>query len=88
MTRLLSLEIPFGRKQYTALVSVKEHGGDICCTVRYIDKELRHILSGDQLVFCAGEGLKEPGHLPNEHAESLYRSTTSALRAHVLQNKA
>lgn len=79
MARLFSLDVPFENRHYTALVSVDERGEDISCTVRYIDKKIRHILPGDQLVFCLKGGLKEPKHLPGELAQSLFQSTTSAL---------
>lgn len=83
MARLFSITIPFKNKQYTALVSLKEQGHDLCCFVRYIDKQLRYILPGDQLIFSLQEGLKQPKHLPDELAESLVISTTNAIAQHL-----
>jgi hypothetical protein len=82
MARLFSININFENKEYFVLVNVKEVGHDICCLVRYIDKGLRHILPGDLLEFSLEEGLKQPRELPNELAQNLVMSTTSALSNH------
>lgn len=66
----------------TALVSVQERGHDIYCTVRYIEKHVKHVMPGDQLVFSLQEGLKQPRNLPDELAETLFLSTTAALTNH------
>ncbi|OLY91725.1 hypothetical protein SAMN05444008_10318 [Cnuella takakiae] len=83
MARLFSIDIPFENKHYTALVSVKEHGPDLYCTVRYIEKDLRHILSGDQLVISLKDGLKQPCHLPSELAHNLFQCTAQVLNQHL-----
>ena len=87
MARIFSIDVPFQNKHYTALVSIKDQGSDIYCSVRYIDKGIKHILSGDQLVFSLQEGLKQPKSLPSELAESLFLCTTNALNNH-LTNRA
>ncbi|WP_132053021.1 hypothetical protein [Pseudocnuella soli] len=79
MARVFSIDIPFRDKMYIALVSVTERGHDLHCTVRYIDKGLKYILSGDKLVFTLQQGLKTPQHLPNELAQSLVECTTIAI---------
>jgi hypothetical protein len=83
MARLFSIDVPFENQHYTALVSVKEQGSELCCVVRYIDKRVKHILSGDQLVFCMGNGLKQPNNLPSELARNLFISTKKALSDHL-----
>lgn len=79
MARIFSIDIPFRNTSYIALVSVTEKGHDLHCIVRYIDKGIRHILSGDKLVFSLQEGLKEPKNLPNELAQNLVECTTVAI---------
>ena len=79
MARVFSIDIPFRNASYIALVSVIEKGHDLHCTVRYIDKGLKYILSGDKLVFTLQQGLKDPQHLPNELAQSLVECTTIAI---------
>ena len=83
MARLFSISFYFQEKEYTALVSLRDLGHDLCCTIRYIDKELRFIIPGDQLVFSLQEGLKEPKQLPHELAENLLKCTTNALTEHL-----
>ena len=79
MARLFSINIYFENKEYTALVSLREVNHDICCLVRYVDKNLRYILPGDVLEFSLAEGLKQPKELPDELARNLVLSTTDAL---------
>lgn len=83
MARIFSIDVPFEHQHYTALVSIKEQGPDLCCMVRYIDKRIRHIIPGDRLVFCLSGGLKEPKQLPTELARNLFLCTTEALNHHL-----
>lgn len=82
MARLFSINISFQNKEYTVLVSLREVNHDICCMVRYIDKNLRYILPGDILEFSLAEGLKQPKELPDELAQNLVLSTTAALSSY------
>ncbi len=83
MARLFSIEVPYENEHYSALVTLKEKGADICCVVRYIDKRVRHILSGDLLVFSLDQGLKEPKNLPTELAENFVNCTTNAISNYI-----
>lgn len=79
MARIFSLSVPFKGKSHTALVSIRQQGCDLVCMVRYLDKELERVLSGDTLVFGLMDGLKQPRHLPNTLAENLVHNTTDAI---------
>jgi hypothetical protein len=83
MARLFSININFENQDYTVLVSLREVNHDICCMVRYVDKSLRYILPGDVLEFSLEEGLKQPKALPDELAQKLVLSTTTALSHHL-----
>lgn len=82
---MFTIDVPFQNAVYPVLVSVKEQGTDFCCTVRYIHKKIKHILPGDQLVFCLQNGLKEPKNLPNELARNLFLCTSTALQNYFAQ---
>ena len=79
MARLFSISIPFNGENHTALVNICQQGCDLVCSVRYIDKDLQGILSGDSLVFGLMDGLKQPKQLQSKLAEKLVQSTTTAI---------
>jgi hypothetical protein len=83
MARLFSIDFEFKGKKYLALVSMRQQGTDLSCLVRYVNKELHHLLPGDCLMFNLQEGLKQPCHLPSELAQSLVRSTVNAISDHL-----
>lgn len=87
MARLFTIDIPFENNIHTALVTIRESGYDICCQVRYVDKSLRHIIPGDQVIFSLQEGLMEPKNLPNELAQNLVKCTSHVLAAFLQVSK-
>jgi hypothetical protein len=83
MASLFSINFNFEKQTHMALVSMRQEGLDLCCFVRYIDKNLHYILPGDSFVFSLGEGMKQPSHLPNKLAQNLVACTTGAIANHL-----
>lgn len=79
MPEVFSVSFQFQHKIYKAMVSLRQEGYDLCCTVHYPDKELHAILPGSQLVFNMAEGLKQPARLGTELSQQLIDCTTKAI---------
>lgn len=85
MARLFTVSIPYKNHEYPALVTLRTHGADISCLVRYVDKQLCDILPGGVLIFSLAEGLKQPLDLSTKQAEELVYNTTEAIALYLHQ---
>ena len=83
MARVFSLNINYQQEDYTALVSLREEAHDMFYTIRFMDVDLHHIMTTQQLVFSLHEGLIEPKKLQSEAAEELLMCTINALSEHM-----
>ncbi|HVG41095.1 MAG TPA: hypothetical protein VM888_05735 [Chitinophagaceae bacterium] len=79
MTRLFSLNFTFNDKECLALVSLRQQSNELYCMVRYVNKDLQHLASGDKLVFGLDGNLKQPNHLPDELNNCLTKCTAEAI---------
>lgn len=79
MARLFSIDLPFQNQQYPALMSIRNEGADLFCTVRYIDKRVPYVLAGDTLVINLEAGLKQPHHFPPDIEATLVNCTCQAI---------
>lgn len=83
MARLFSIQFDFQNKEHIALVSVRESERDLCCQVRYTDKDLNNLLCGKQFVFNLLDGLKQPCELSGQLMQALFTATVDAIKKHL-----
>ena len=81
MARLYSEDISFDNQQDPALFSILKEGRDLFCIVRYMDKRLPYMQSGDTLVINSLRGVKEPHNLPSTFVEALKQLYVSCVPA-------
>ena len=87
MARLFTLNFKFRGKLHSAVVTIRDNGYDMACTVRYMDEELLSVIPSGKFMFQLS-GEINCGTGSNPDMEELITCTSQAIAEHLKMESA